>query len=725
MRSPRASKSAPEDSLVLRVLAAGAVEVAIGAVVAQGAVEPLTAVAALTLAPLGYWFSYRQRHRSAVATKAVLAVALMAAFAAFLEQVKGTASVDEARVPLASLFLWVQVLHAFDVPRRRDLAFSTVSSVILMAEAGSLSLDAGFLLFLLPWAALAGTWLFLSGRPQPGATAEIVSERRSFVRPPRATAPARSIGAASLAVLAAATAVFLATPRLPGAFVQSLPFSLRGSSPVDGFDGSVSNPGLPARPGGGPTNFSPTAYPGFGDSVDLRARGRLSDTIVMRVRAPQASLWRGQMYDTFDGTRWTASDETTVPLPRSSEDGSYVVVQQPPDAGRSGYVRTHRVVQTFYVQIQQPNVLFTAAEPQTVYFPAGGLRADRYGSIRAPILLDPGLVYSVISQVPVVTAGELRSSPAPKVRGLERYLQLPADLPARDRELAMRITAGLTTNYDKAAAVQSWLQTHTTYDLGIPPDPAGVDSVDHFLFETRRGFCEHIASAMVLLLREAGVPARFVVGFGPGDRNPLTGYFDVRESDAHAWVEVFYAGVGWVPYDPTFGVPNANPSVASRFIAPEVIRAIGRWVSTVLPEPVRHASVAAVRGIQRHPLPLLAAALVAVLVALGRRVRRRRRGRPPPPVGAAAAFAVLAETLAATGRARPAHRTPSEFLHEVATDPGLPPALVAEARTVVRAFERERFSAAGVSAHEIAEAAAAAGRARELAATAPRAGAPR
>ncbi len=723
MRLARPSKGPPEDSIALRLIAAAAVEVAILAVVAQGAVDVLTAAAALTLAPLGYWFSYRQRHRSAVATKVVLAVGLLVAFTAFLQQMKGATTVDEVRLPLASLFLWVQVLHAFDVPRRRDLAFSAVSSVILMAEAGSLSFDAGFLLFVVPWAALTGAWLFLSGRPLPGSTARIVEERRSFVRPRRTAAPARSIGAASLAVLAAATGVFLVTPRLPGAIVQAPPFSLRGSTQVEGYDGGVSNPGLPAHPGGGPTEFSPTAYPGFGDSVDLRSRGRLSNTIVMRVRAPQAALWRGQVYDTFDGTRWTASDETTEPLLPSSDDGSYGVGLRPDD-GRSPYALTHRVVQTFYVQTQQPNVLFTAADAQTVYFPAGELRVDRYGSIRAPILLDPGLVYSVISQVPVVTVADMRSSSG-TVLGFERYLQLPADLPSRDAALAARITAGLTTTYDKAAAVQTWLQTHTEYDLEAPPEPEGVDAVDHFLFETHRGFCEHIASAMVLLLRESGVPARFVVGFGAGDRNPLTGYFDVRESDAHAWVEVFYPGIGWMPYDPTFGVPNANPSAASRFIAPEVFRAVGRWLSNALPEPVRRAAVATARAIGRNALPLLAAAILVVLIVVRRTARRRRRDRPPPPVGAAAAFATLAEALAATGRPRPSHRTPSEFLAEVSADPGVPPALVAEARTVVRAFERERFSAAGLSSGEVAEAAAAAGRARELAATAPRAGAPR
>ncbi len=722
MRLARHSKGPPEDALALRLVAAAAVEVAVAAVVAQGAVDGLTSVAALTLAPLGYLFSYRQRHRSATATKVVLAVALMAAFAAFLQNVRNVATVDEARLPLASLFLWVQVLHAFDVPRRRDLAFSIVSSVILMAEAGSLSLDAAYLGFLVPWALLTGMWLFLSGRPLPEETATIVTERRSFVRRPRATAPVRSVGAAGLAVIAAATGVFMVIPRLPGAIVQTPPFSLHGSSPVEGFEGAVSNPGLPSQPGNGPTDFSPTAYPGFGDTVDLRARGELSDTIVMRVRASQAALWRGQVYDTFDGTRWTASDQTTEVLPLSDDATSFAL----PTASETetATVPTRRVVQTFYVQTQQPNVVFGAATPERVFFPANGLRVDRYGSIRSPILLDPGLVYSVVSNVPAVGVDQLRAAVGDPV-GLESYLQLPADLPARDGQLARRITSGLDTTYEKAAAVEAWLRANTRYDLGVPTEPPGVDAVDHFLFDTRRGFCEHIASAMVVLLRASGVPARFVVGFGPGERNPLTGYFDVRESDAHAWVEVFYPGIGWIPADPTFGVPNANPSAASRFIAPEVLRAIGRFLSRVVPEPLRHAGIAAVRVVARHAVPLALALVGVVLAIVASRLRRRRHSRGEPLSGAAGAFVTLTAALEAGGRRRDAHRTPSEFLWEVAADPALPAELAADARTVIRAFERERFSAVGLTDAEVEEATAAALRARALAASAPRAGAPR
>ena len=293
----------------MRVVVAAAVEVAILAVVAQGGVNGSAAILPLTLAPVGYVFSYRQRHQSNITTKVLLSVGLLAAFAAFLQSVQLAGSVDQARVPLASLFLWVQVLHAFDVPRRRDLAFSMVSSVILMAEAGALSLSSSFGLFLVPWAALAGGWLFLSSRPRSAVTTEPVSIRRRPSADVRAGASIRGAAwAGSVAVLASAL-VFMGIPRLPGTLVRSLPFSLGGAaSSVANFAGGVENPSLPAESGDGVVDFAPNAYPGFSDVVDLRARGHLSDEVAFRVRTPQAALWRAEAFDTFDGTMWTISN---------------------------------------------------------------------------------------------------------------------------------------------------------------------------------------------------------------------------------------------------------------------------------------------------------------------------------------------------------------------------------------------------------------------------------
>jgi transglutaminase-like putative cysteine protease len=728
LRAFRRGKEPPEDSVPMRVVVALAVEVSILAVIAQGAVDATTAVAALVLAPVGYVFSYRMRARSNVTTKVLLAIGMMAAFAQFLQTVQYAANVDQARVPLGSLFLWVQVLHAFDVPRRRDLGFSMASSLILMAEAGAISLSTSYLLFLLPWSVLAGLWLALSSRPKAGAVSEPVATRR--VR--TGTAPlaaVRTFAFTGAAVLCATAVAFLSMPRVPGTPIHAPPFALGRARPVEGFDGSVENPGLPAAAPDGVVDFAPDAYPGFGDVVDLRARGRLSDAIAFRVRATQATLWRAQAFDTYDGVTWTMDDDRTRPMQPQDETGSSVM---PPELFRRNFGFTAPSValtQTFYVDTPQPNVLFAAAVPAQVYFPASTLAVDRYGSIRAPFLLDEGLVYSVVSQVPVTTPELLRavssgaypSAPGAQPRVSERYLQLPAALPSRVGDLARRITAGATSEYDRVIAIQSWLRANTAYDLDVPRDPAGVDAVDHFLFETRRGFCEQIASSMAVLLRTLGIPTRLVTGYGPGARNPLTGYVEVRQSDAHAWVEVFYPLVGWVPYDPTFGVPSVADGQGPRFITGEALAAFGRLVASITPAPVKRA-VTAIAGLVRDAgtalvdgWPLTVGVLAAGgLAALAVRRRRRRRARGPRPTGAAAAFASVVTALGPAGHRRDETETPSEFLRALSSDPGLGDEVVRAAELVVRTFERERFSGHAPTTEELAEADAAAGRVREL-----------
>ncbi|MGZ4114224.1 MAG: transglutaminase TgpA family protein [Actinomycetota bacterium] len=709
-------KEPPEDSIRLRVIVAALVMLAVVAVIAQGALDAATAAAALVVVPAGYAFSYVRRARPNVLVKVFLALGLLVALGAFLQRVRLASTVDEARMPLASLFIWVQALHAFDVPRRRDLAFSVVSSVILMAEAASLSFSTGFALLLLPWAALAGAWLYATQRP-----VKIDLDRPRFVR--RTTPSARRrplaiarIGAGSTAaVVTGVLVVFLAMPRLPGAFVRLPPFALH-NRPVDvsSFGGAVVNPTLPSASGDGIVNFSPTAYPGFGDRVDLRARGRLSDRLVMLVRSPQPALWRGQVYDTFDGTTWTESDDATTRI--GAGDDKAFMIPMGSDATTASAVGEHRVVTTFYVQTPQPNIVFAAYVPERVYFPAAQLAIGAGLSLRSPILLDRGLTYSVVSDVPVTDATTLRAAAGPVASDVSSYLQLPSDLPARDVRLARRITAGATTEYDAVIAVQRWLRTHTVYDLGVPSDPPGVDAVDEFLFERRRGFCEHIASAMALLLRSVGVPTRFVTGFGPGERNPLTGYFQVRESDAHAWVEVLYPGVGWVPYDPTFGVPPADPS-AAWFIAPDVLRAAGRWLSHAVPRPVRDAvgraghavAVVADGALAGWPFAL-ALALFAVVAAW--LLRRRPHDRGPPPTRAALAFERLTRALGDRGTQRTPSQTPTEYL-SVLDCRDLEPAVVRDAELIVRTFERVRFAAERPDDDEVAAALAAADRVRD------------
>jgi transglutaminase-like putative cysteine protease len=682
------ARALPEDSIAMRLVVALAVEIGVLAIVTQEVVSGPVAVAALVLAPVGYAVSYRRRRGRNTTIKVVLAAALLVATARFLGQMGSITTADEARAPLAALFLWVQVLHAFDVPRRRDLAFSMVSSTTLIAVGGALALSTSYLVVLLAWAVAVAAWLWLSARPLAGdlTTAVVAREQRR----PRRVATARSVATAGVAALAVAVAVFAVLPRVPVTMVRSLPFRMSPGARTAPTD-TVGNPALPPPTGSDQVvDFSSNGYPGFSDVMDLRARGALSDDIVFRVRAPFASLWRAEVFDTFDGSVWTRS--TTKLTPLTSTDAGFTV----PLVDRQG-AGSRPLVQTFFIEQAQPNVLFTAAWPQTVYFPGGGLRTDRDLSIRSPIYLDAGLVYSVESAVPTVTGEDLSRVPPlgqlQRDRGLLRFLQLPAELPQRDRALADLITAGSRTEYDSVMAVQSWLQTNTVYDLSVPREPPGVDAVDRFLFETRRGFCEHVASAMAVLLRAEGIPTRVVTGYGPGERNPFTGYYEVRASDAHAWVEVYYPQVGWVPYDPTFGVPAVPDAWGSPMGAD-----LASWAAAQLgavPPGVRsaagafaHRFVGAVGVVGRDwPFGLLAGVAAVATLLL-----RRRRRRTPPVDTIEAAHAELLAALATAGHPPDRAQTPAEVRAILSRDEALAGEAARYASSVLETVERARFA---------------------------------
>jgi transglutaminase-like putative cysteine protease len=145
---------------------------------------------------------------------------------------------------------------------------------------------------------------------------------------------------------------------------------------------------------------------------------------------------------------------------------------------------------------------------------------------------------------------------------------------------------------------------------------AGADAVDQFLFVDRVGFCEQIGTSLVVMLRSLGIPARLAVGFVPGERNPFTGLWEVRASDAHAWAEVWFPGVGWQAFDPTAHVPLAGDAS---------VRAAG---SGLLPYLLRHLP---------HPPAVVVETAIALgsvilLLLVGARLarwRRRRRARAP------------------------------------------------------------------------------------------------
>ena len=135
---------------------------------------------------------------------------------------------------------------------------------------------------------------------------------------------------------------------------------------------------------------------------------------------------------------------------------------------------------------------------------------------------------------------------------LAKYTQLPPELPQRVRDLGAELTAGAETPYDKAKAVEAYLKT-LPYSLTMNPPLYNSDGVDHFLFKEKRGYSEYFASAMTVLLRTQGIPARMVTGYTVGSPVPDAESYIVADSNSHGWVEVFFPRYGWIAFEPTPG----------------------------------------------------------------------------------------------------------------------------------------------------------------------------
>ena len=176
---------------------------------------------------------------------------------------------------------------------------------------------------------------------------------------------------------------------------------------------------------------------------------------------------------------------------------------------------------------------------------------DDVEAVRAQDRLAEGDSYSVEAMVSDARGDELRraSGDIPQAI-LDRYLALPDTVTERTRALAQEIAAGHTNTYDVAKALETYMRTNITYNEGIDFPPADVDVVDYVLFTSQEGYCEYYSSSFIVMARSLGIPARMSVGFFPSDEGSDDG-FVYRERNAHAWPEVYFAGYGWIGFEPT------------------------------------------------------------------------------------------------------------------------------------------------------------------------------
>jgi hypothetical protein len=350
--------------------------------------------------------------------------------------------------------------------------------------------------------------------------------------------------------------------------------------------------------------------PRFHELVTSQTYGPLEDrrtgATMFEVTAPRPALWRMQVLEAFDNQRWLVARESSrLPEPAARPESIKVRVRG---------LRNKSVV--------------TPGRPLAVHTKGGALVEPGYGFALTEIP-EEGHAYRVEAEVVQASAAQLARIPVPTGRRYQALTQiglgppppeipyplatlaenLPSVLQGTDWghlfRLSWRLSRGIKSELTVVRRVENYLLHEGRYRYTTDVRKPGLEPLNEFLFHTHAGYCQHFAGAAALLLRVAGVPARVVVGFATGEQiSPHT--WAVRDEDAHAWIEVYFPGVGWVPFNPT-------PATAQADVASGL--------------DVLQAGVAPPTGGAGSPLQLAGiAAALALFVLAATRLGRRRRG---------------------------------------------------------------------------------------------------
>ena len=596
-----------------------------------GALDPSPAFTSLLLfvsvaagAMVSMWVARRGGRRPLLLQAAIVMVIVAALAVIAVQATEVDGLLAALRGPLPDVLMLLVVLHGFEAVDRRTLRVHLAITFVLAAYAAGLRIDEMLGWWLAAWGAAFGASLLTTlRRPRRVVDRDAVrSQPLAARRPGLGSAKAAGRRVASIVAIGVGTLALLSLIPIPdGPARLGLPALSVNAQTVSSPGGLALPDGSRTTDGNGATDRGRVGdvvgYPGFTETLDTSVRGTLGDEIVMRVRAPEPAFWRGQTFTEFDGRTWTVSPELGQP-----RNGPVIDVKPTIGDAIGSTIPSKELVQTYFVEQDLPNVVFAAQRPVQVIFD-GSLWTRPDGALRSDVTLTAGSVYTVVSERLQVDAEILRAQGDVgeffagfiEMSGDEQiqpFLELPDSTTQRTIDLATSLRTPGESTYDTILAYEAWLGANTEYDLDAPVPADGADAVDDFLFESRLGFCEQIASTLTIMLRSQGVPARLATGYVPGERDRVSGVWNVRGTDAHAWVEVWFPQTGWQPFDPTAEVPLAADAGGDT-IGGDLIAA------TV-------SSIGSHRG--QIMLAALAVGLVILairLIALAR--YRRRRGR--------------------------------------------------------------------------------------------------
>jgi transglutaminase-like putative cysteine protease len=374
----------------------------------------------------------------------------------------------------------------------------------------------------------------------------------------------------------------------PSISVQKIVDALRrpatGQTARDGADAESIGAGRRPWQGGPATTFDELRGGGLPRRHLIGSGPELSEQVVMVISTgdlppgppemtvhnpPPRYYWRGVTYDRYAQYGWRTGDTATT---------KYQVGQA---IFTPTLMTAQRIVRQEVQVVSDLGGLLHAAgtlvAADSEYSVAWRSHDDAFGAT-----VD-ATTYVADSVVTEPSEAQLRSAGTDYPEWVKaRYLALPDTVPARVLSLARDLTATEPTPYDRARAIEAYLRVFP-YTLDVPEPPHGRDIADYFLFDLQKGYCDYYATAMVVLARAAGLPARLAVGYATGFYDTYNAYYVVTEDVAHAWVEVYFPGYGWVAFEPTGGRPpieRPGETGASEWPEPEgsLGSATARWL---------------------------------------------------------------------------------------------------------------------------------------------------
>lgn len=413
---------------------------------------------------------------------------------------------------------------------------------------------------------------------------------------------------------------------------------------LDRAFGGVRQPQPPSaapafRPGGGgvlPRSFL------LGDAPSLYETVMMTATLSPPSSA--ATHWRAASYDVYTGRGWALSRERQETVPARE------TIALPSLAGQTLFTQTvhwlHDNRKTLYT-VGKP---LQFSETSTVYWRgledfSRALREEQESAA------NPGHSYQAVSRLTTAGPAELRSASLAELPPLiiARYTNLPETVSQEVRDLAQEVAGDQPTPYDQAYALQSFLRQYP-YSLEVQGPPPGRDPVEYFLFQLQSGYCDYYASAMAVMARSLGLPARMATGYlaQPPDENGVQTIYQIQ---AHSWTEIYFAGYGWVEFEPTASIAEPAPIVPTPLAAPAGQEATPEPEFVPPPLPERQ---------EERVSPLWAIPLMALILAIWFWWHRRQRVAHTGD-NVLWAYDRLLQAARRLGHPTPPSQTPAEF----------------------------------------------------------------